>query len=183
MNIQTVAKIHRHVFGELPVGNDRFSDWAYKLEAAIREKNFRYLMMVLGSGKGFNDRSKEVFCDIIGIPRTLSLKGIKAAISSHCLVPVEHIELHESYHSAKRKLDRKFVELTSKFANGDELAAIVDEKISNGYRKVVTENRRTFLANDQNMGWPLQRVQIKEYAIAKLSIIELEDRYHCSLAF
>ncbi|EGR0468610.1 hypothetical protein FG064_16560 [Vibrio cholerae] len=180
MEIQTVAKIHRHVFVDLEDENDRFSDWAYKLEAAIREMNYKYLMMVLGSGKGFNDRTKEAFCDVIGVPRTYSLKGIKAAISSHCSISVEDIELHESYFSAKRKLERKLEELTSKFANGNEVAAIVDEKIENGYCKVVTENRRTFLANDQNMGWPLQRVQIKEYAIAKLNFVELEQCYQRS---
>ncbi|MFU7503974.1 hypothetical protein ACA544_02230 [Vibrio cholerae] len=182
MDILLVAKIHQHIFADTFNPKDRpYSDLAYNLEAAIREKNVRYLLSILANGKGFNDKSKEVFCDIIDIPRVYLLKEIKAAIANHCGCSVDSIDLHEQYHAALRLFERRQKELNDKFANAEEIVQMIEQKIASGYTRVGTENRKTFLINEQtNMGWPLNRTQIKEYAKAKLELMDVEKQYHSS---
>ncbi|EQB9026217.1 hypothetical protein ACYVOU_002450 [Vibrio cholerae] len=182
MDILLVANIHQHIYADTFTPKDRpYSDLAYNLEAAIREKNVRYLLSILANGKGFNDKSKEVFCDIVGIPRVYLLKEIKAAIANHCGCSVESIDLHEKYHAALHFFERRQKELNDKFANADEIVQMIEQKIASGYTRVGTENRKTFLINEQtNMGWPLNRTQIKEYAKAKLELMDVEKQYHSS---
>ncbi len=180
MEIDTlmVEQIHRHIYQDTYQPKEKpYANFAYQLEAAIRLKDFKYLMLVLGSGKGFNDKSKEVFCDIVGIKRSYLLKDMKAAISNHCSISVEAMDLHYDYYSAKSQLDRKRESLRDAFANGDELISIVDNKFANGYTRIIKVDRRTYLANPQNMGWHLQRVPLKEYAIAKVEYETINKLY------
>jgi len=178
MDIETVERIHTHIYGDTyQPNNNGYSNWAYQLEKAIREKDFKYLMLVLGSGKGFNDRSKEIFCEIIGIQRSYLLKDMRSAISKHCGISLDSIDLHFNYHKARNRLERRREKLENSFSNGQELVSIVDQQIAKGFDRYVKQNRRTYLVNSNDRGWHLQRVPIKDYALAKVDYLVLAEKH------
>lgn len=175
INVDHVKKIHDHLFPDAIAKNGKYSNWAYMLEEAIRTKNYRYLITVLAFGKGWNDKSKEVFCDIIGVTRQYLQREMRECISLHCDISLELIDLHFDYISAKKSCETAKESLIEAFSNGIELVEIVDCKINDGFIVTQKYGRRTYLVNEESKkGWPLQRVPIKNYAIAKTALLALE---------
>ncbi len=182
INLDQVSQIHNHIYADTYKPKDKpYAQFAFDLERAIRIKDFKWLMLILGHGRGFNDRSKEIFCDIVGINRVYQLKDLKSAISEFCSISVEAIDLHYAYYAAKDKHERKKEALIDAFGNGSELAVIVDQKIADGYNSVKKHGRNTYLVNSNNLGWHLHRVPIKEYAIASVEFLDIANRYNANV--
>lgn len=178
VNMVHVEMIHNHLYADTYQNNGDFSTWAYMLERAIRIKDFRYLTTVLAHGKGFNDQSKEIFCDIIKAPRKYLKRQMSEYISRHCVICQEKVDLHFDTYAAKDNATRRMEELLDAFANGSELVEIVNSKIADGFVKTEKHGRKTFLVHEERqVGWPLERVQIKNYAIAQTEYLQLKSRY------
>ena len=186
MTISMIQAIDMHMLGHsnknsswatMLADSNKNSNWATMLADSIKNKNFAMLCNLLCHGKGFNDKSKEIFCDLVGSKRVFTAKAIKATIANHCGLAIASIDLHFDYHYAIKNRKHTKDKLLEAFDNGNEWIDTIDGQIPKGFNRIVKNNRKTYLLNSDNRGFQLPRIPIKDYAISSCELSLLTKQY------
>lgn len=175
------TQIRQHVFADVePSIELSLPD---TLAKALVDRDFAFLCRVCAYGKGWNDKSKEVVCDILNEERTYTAKGMQTIIARHCGLSEEAIDLHFDYLAAQDKKKRAMEVVLETFSNGQDVFDFIEGYIDAGYTTIRKEGRKTFLANSHNRGVHLCRVPVKNYAIAEVEYLRLKALYEAEPAF
>jgi hypothetical protein len=167
------AVIDSTVYGD----ESKKTNWSDMISDAMLAKAPLRLSEFLSSGKGFNDKTKEAFCILVGSEKTLTAKGINLLIAKHCDISIEEFDLITAIKRAKKQVQICKQKLEDAFSNGSEAVTDIDTKFNNGFNKIVKNNKKTFLINDNDQGFHMHRVPIKNYAIACSELLALNNKY------
>lgn len=171
---EIIKTINTFVYGD----SDAQTEWARMIADAMLNKMAHRLAEFLSHGKGFNDGSKKAFCALLDVKPVLTQKGIDSLIAQHCGIELHTFLLQRQLHVAESTEMRKAKNLESSYGNGNELLAWVQGLFEDGYSKLLSKNRKTYLVNEAGNGYYLQTAPIKEYALALFAVKTLQ----CQLA-
>ena len=164
---KSLVEIQSFLDGAIYDDASRKTTWSQMIGEALLDKRPHRLADFLSHGKGFNDCSKRAVCELLGVKPVLNQKGMDAVIAEHCGITLEKFLLERKLDDAKSALSRTEEEL-QQFSNPDEICQWVKGLIKDGYNKVVSEGKKSFLANELNRGFPLKRAAVRKYAQALL---------------
>lgn len=166
--------IDNHIYGD----KNKCSDLSDMLAHDLIKRQFGYLWQIVVGGKGWNDRSKEAVCDIIGLKRMYLMKEMKEIIAIHCDVPLAQIELHYALLSSKEKIAECQAVLEETFSNSSEVLSLVAKWTKNGFDQITKEGRKFYLVNAKtNEGVHLKELPLRKYVTAVLDRNGLEREY------
>lgn len=169
---EIIKTINTLVYGNADAG----TEWAKMIAEAMLNKNAHRLAEFLSHGKGFNDSSKKAFCALLDVKPVLTQKGIDSLIAQHCCLELSAFLLLRQLKFAESIEMRKAKNLESSYGNGNELLVWVRGLFQDGYSKLLKQNRKTYLINENGDGYELQTAPIKEYALALIDVKSIQTQ-------
>lgn len=170
---ETTKVINDHIYGKESV----IRQWSKALSDALFKKNWHYLVEVLDHGRGFNDRSKQIVCDVLGVKRIYTAKGMRKIIADHCKLSVEELEHNMAVEKNNKAIELAKSKLAEKFTNHDKIHEDFIAFIRDGFDQVMKFDRKTWLVNQKNGKGILVTSQIKPLVFALIEQHELNQSY------
>lgn len=163
----TLSEIRRTLDSDIYGDESRDSNWSKMIATALLDKRPHTLAEFLSHGKGFNDCSKRAVCNLLGVKPTFNQKGMDAIIAEHCGITLERFLLERKRDEAKWALSNSEEALNS-FANPEEICQWIQGLIKQGYNKVISQGKKSFIVNTEDRGFHLERAAVRKYAQALL---------------
>lgn len=173
--IKTKTEIRQIIDQVLHDDANKNSNWSEMLASAFLAKQHHLLSEYLSHGKGFNDGSKKAFCQLLNTDIVLTKKGIDILIAQHCQIELEQLLNERKQQEIEFALSHVKEKVLDKFENGIEAMAWVDSLVEKGFNKIVKQNKKSYLVNDEGNGYNLKRALIREYAEALLAFSNMKE--------
>lgn len=162
---EAALAINQHLYGTL-----KLKKWSTLLASALANKDTIYLLLVLDHGSRFNDKSKQIVCDLLNVKRTYTAVGMRKIIANHCGISIEEIEKSIRLRRNEEALIRAQNAVKSKYQNADDVFSLYRSYINKGYDKLEKIGRKYWLINNDFRGFEIKNKVIKEYIEIELML-------------
>jgi hypothetical protein len=171
------TEVIRATLDELIYGDStKKTNWSEMITDALLNKKPHRLSDFVSSGKGFNDSTKKAFCTLLNKKPTYSQKGIDRLIADHCEISIDKMLLERELIGLKQINKYALSTLIEEFSNGTELADSIVDMINKGFNTILTQGKKSYLANAEGSGYWLKRTIIKKYAVSLIKVATAEKQ-------